>query len=58
MDKRLNTIYEEFQNHTITFNESVIKKMGLLPTDITLKCGELKLPCIIYSHPLVVLRFL
>ncbi|MGL1890878.1 MAG: hypothetical protein OCD02_04590 [Spirochaetaceae bacterium] len=52
MDRRLNQIYDDHKDHSITFNQSVIKELGLRPADITLKCSGMKLSCIIYSSSL------
>lgn len=52
MDKRLNQYFDEYKNHSITFNQKVIKDLGLIAQDITLKCCGIKLSCIIYSSSL------
>ncbi len=52
MDRRLNQIYDDHKNHNITFNQSVVKDIGLMTQDIAIKCCDVKLSCIIYSSSL------
>ncbi len=58
MNKRLNEIYENHSRHDTTFNQSVIKSTGLVVDQITIKCGDMKQSCIIYSSSLVNARII
>lgn len=58
MIKQDNGIYDEYSHHDVTFNPKVIKSLGLVVDRILLKCGDVKLPCIIFSSSLVGSRIL
>lgn len=58
MNKRLNEIYENHSFHDTTFNQSVIKSLGLVTNQIAIKCGDMKESCIIYSSSLISARII
>lgn len=58
MNKRLNEIYDNHYRHNTTFNQGVIKSTGLVVDKITLKCGDMKKSCIIYSSSLISARII
>ena len=58
MKNRLTELYENHQNHDVTFNQNVIKSLGLVVESIVIKCGDIKVPCIIYSSTLVGTRII
>ncbi len=51
--QQINTYYNLFKEVEVTFNKQVINVLGLLPKQVSLKCGGESYPCIIYSTSMV-----
>jgi len=58
MRRRLNDIYNNHKDHDITFNQSVIRSLGLKVDQIYLKIGDRKFPSILYSSSLTSSRII
>lgn len=53
MKKSIDDIYNSHKEHDLAFSHSVVTSLGIIPDKIQLKCGDIKIPCAIYSSSMV-----
>ncbi|MBI9098810.1 MAG: hypothetical protein JEY91_10060 [Spirochaetaceae bacterium] len=58
MKNKLDELYENYKDYSVTFNQNIIESLGLIAEQISFKCGGRKVPCIIYSSTMTEARLL
>lgn len=53
MRKSVDEIYNTHKDHDLMFNHNVVSSLGIIPERVQLKCGDIKIPCAIYSSSMV-----
>lgn len=58
MNEKSEDFYTKYKDYDVTFNQEMIDSLGMVTDQISFKCGEIKVPCIVYSSTMMGARLI